>query len=146
MDNKKKDDELLEGLLDDDIDDDIEEENFSDDDMEEELGGLDDFLEPPKVQAPLPSKAKEPPQPVKPSASEDVLDFASDIPVQLVAVMGKKTSTMQDLMDLTVGEVVELSRPLNESVDLVANGKLIARGELVDIDGKMGVKIIKMVK
>lgn len=76
----------------------------------------------------------------------DALGIASDMPVQVVAVLGKKGVSMRELLDLRIGQVVSLGRPLNEVVDLVANGKLVARGELVDIDGQMGVKIIKMLK
>lgn len=80
------------------------------------------------------------------AASEEVLGLAADVPVQIVAVLGKKSVSMRDLAKLRLGEVIELSRPLNEVVDLVAGNRLIAKGELVDVDGKMGVRIIKMVK
>lgn len=79
-------------------------------------------------------------------ARPDILDVAADIPVQVVAVMGKKTITMKELALLKMGEVIELSRPANEVVDLVAGGRLIAKGELVEIDGKLGVRIVKMVR
>jgi flagellar motor switch protein FliN/FliY len=71
--------------------------------------------------------------------------LASDIPVQVVAVLGKRSFSMQDLMNFHVGQVVDLYRPANETVDLVVGGKLIAKGELVSIDGKLGVKIIKLI-
>lgn len=70
--------------------------------------------------------------------------LAEDVPVQVVAVLGKKTVTVGDLIALKKGEVVELNRFPNEAVDLVANGKLMAKGELVEIDGKLGVRIIKI--
>lgn len=70
--------------------------------------------------------------------------LSADIPVQVVAVLGKKTITVGDLVSLKKGEVVELNRFPNEAVDLVANGKLMAKGELVEIDGKLGVRIIKI--
>lgn len=82
--------------------------------------------------------------------SEDALNEAarmtSDVPVQLVAVLGKKTISMKDLTELKIGKVIDLSRPVNEMVDIVAGGKLVAKGELVDIDGKLGVRIVKMVR
>lgn len=71
--------------------------------------------------------------------------LAADVPVQVVAVLGKRSFTMQDLMNFHVGQVVELYRPANETVDLVVGGKLIAKGELVSIDGKLGVKIVKLI-
>ncbi len=80
------------------------------------------------------------------SASEEIVGVAADVPVQVVAVLGKKSVSMRDLAKMRLGSVVELNRPLNEVVDLVAGNRLIAKGELVDVDGKMGVRIIKMVK
>ena len=77
---------------------------------------------------------------------EDMLDVAADVPVQVVAVMGKKNVTIKEIAALKMGEVVELGRPANEIVDLVAGGKLIAKGELVEIEGKLGVRIVKMVR
>lgn len=77
---------------------------------------------------------------------DDMLDIAADVPVQVVAVMGKKNITIKEIASLRLGEVLELNRPANEIVDLVAGGKLIAKGELVEIEGKMGVRIVKMVR
>lgn len=76
----------------------------------------------------------------------DMLSIAADVPVQVVAVMGKKSITIKELALLRMGEVIELGRPANEIVDLVAGGRLIAKGELVEIEGKLGVRIVKMVK
>ena len=53
---------------------------------------------------------------------------------------------LKDLLKLKVGHAIDLERAPNEFVDLTANGKVIARGELVEIDGKLGVRIIKMLK
>lgn len=77
---------------------------------------------------------------------EDMLDIAADVPIQVVAVMGKRNISIKELASLKLGEVIELNRPANEIVDLVAGGKLIAKGELVEIEGKLGVKIVKMLK
>lgn len=77
---------------------------------------------------------------------DDMLDIAADVPVQVVAVMGKKNVTLKELASMRIGGVVELDRPANEIVDLVAGGKLIAKGELVEIEGKLGIRIVKMMR
>ncbi len=83
--------------------------------------------------------------PVSPGRLEArAVAMASDTPVNVVAVLGKKTVTVQELLELKKGQVVELNRYPNEAIDLVANGKLFAKGELVEIDGKLGVRIIKI--
>jgi type III secretion system YscQ/HrcQ family protein len=70
--------------------------------------------------------------------------LTADVPVHLVAVLGKKTLSIKEILSLKKGQVLELNRFPNEAVDLVANGKLMAKGELVEIDGKLGVRIIKI--
>ena len=71
--------------------------------------------------------------------------LSEEMPVSVVAVIGKKTVTLRELVAFKQGEVVELGKLPNESVDLVANGKLIARGEMVLIDGKIGIQIKQLV-
>jgi type III secretion system YscQ/HrcQ family protein len=77
---------------------------------------------------------------------EDMLDIAADVPIQVVAVLGKRNISIKEIAALKLGEVIELNRPANEIVDLVAGGKLIAKGELVEIEGKLGVRIVKMLR
>lgn len=79
------------------------------------------------------------------SGGDRMSGLAADVPVQVVAVLGKRSFNMQELMSFHVGQVIDLYRPANETVDLVVGGKLIAKGELVSIDGKLGVKILKLV-
>jgi type III secretion system YscQ/HrcQ family protein len=83
-----------------------------------------------------------------PSAVAPAADFtrvSPDIPVHLVAVLGKRSVTVKDILKMKMGEVVELDRAPHDVVDLVANGKLVAQGELVEIDGKLGVRILKLI-
>ena len=77
---------------------------------------------------------------------DEVAAMSEDVPVHLVAVLGEKKMKLKDLLKLKVGHAIDLERAPNEFVDLTANGKVIARGELVEIDGKLGVRIIKMLK
>ncbi|MBI2337205.1 MAG: FliM/FliN family flagellar motor switch protein [Deltaproteobacteria bacterium] len=84
------------------------------------------------------SPAKDPPP------SPKVVNLASDVPVQMVAVLAKKAITVKDLVQLKMGQVIEFNRYPNEAIDLVANGRLMAKGELVEIDGKLGIRLIKV--
>lgn len=90
-------------------------------------------------------------QPPEASASQgevlkEIMDLAPDIPVQVVAVMGRKSVTVKDLLALRMGQVVELDKAPGETVDLVANGKVIGKGELVEVDGKLGIRVLKLYK
>lgn len=93
------------------------------------------------------SRAPAAAQPAPPAAAKPdprAAGLTADVPVQLVAVMGKKTLTIKEILSLNKGQVIELNRFPNEAIDLVANGKLMAKGELVEIDGKLGVRIIRI--
>ncbi len=78
--------------------------------------------------------------------ADELMKLAPDIPVNIVAVIGKTMSNIGDVVKYRPGQVIDLARPPSETVDLVANGKLIARGELVDMDGKLGVRILKLLR
>ncbi|HLD44936.1 MAG TPA: FliM/FliN family flagellar motor switch protein, partial [bacterium] len=69
-----------------------------------------------------------------------------EIPVQMAAVLAKKTMRLSEILTLNVGEVLEFKKQPNEPLDLVANGKLVAKAELVVVDGKLGVRIVKLVR
>ncbi len=75
-----------------------------------------------------------------------LMGLTSDMPVELVAVMGRKGITVKDLLAFRVGEVVSFHKNPLDAVEIVANGKVIGRGELVDVDGKLGVRILKLLK
>ena len=72
--------------------------------------------------------------PAKAAASAAVpsnLDFLLDVPVKLSAELGSCKMTMQELLDLDLGTVVQLDKPANANVDVYVNQKLVARGEVV---------------
>lgn len=64
-----------------------------------------------------------------------------DVPVTLVVELGRVNLTLRRLADLKPGDVVELGRHAREPVELTSNGRLVARGELVQIDTELGVRV-----
>lgn len=77
---------------------------------------------------------------------DEFLEFSEGVPVKLACVLGEKKLALKDLLKFKVGQTIDLDRAPNEFVDLMANGKVVAKGELVEIDGKLGVRIIKLLK
>lgn len=73
------------------------------------------------------------------------LDLLMDIQVTLSVEIGRTRMSIKDLLALTQGSVVELGRDVNEPLDLMVNGTLIARGEVVEADGKFGLRLIDVV-
>lgn len=72
--------------------------------------------------------------------------LSQDIPVQLAAVVAKKSLKVRDVLDMQLGEIIDFKKSTQEPIDLVANGKLIAKAELVVIEGRLGARIVKLVK
>ncbi len=74
------------------------------------------------------------------------LDAVYDIPVQLSAVLGKATMQVAQLLKLGRGAVVELDRKVGEAIDIYVNNRLVARGEVVVIEERLGVTMTEIIK
>ncbi|NPB07981.1 MAG: flagellar motor switch protein FliN [Aquificae bacterium] len=70
----------------------------------------------------------------------------ADIPVEIEVVAGRTEKTIGELLGMGIGSVIELDREVKDLVDIKVNGKLVAKGELVVVEGKIGVKIKEVVK
>lgn len=86
------------------------------------------------------------PLPEGPVPVQELLKLSPDLEVPVIVVMGRKSVTVRDLLSLRMGQIVDLGRNPQEPVELVAAGKVIGRGELVEIDGGLGVRILKLLK
>jgi flagellar motor switch protein FliN/FliY len=73
------------------------------------------------------------------------LDLLLDIPVGLTVELGACQLPMRDVLNLSVGSVVQLDKVADAPVDLHVNQKLIARGEVVVVENRFGVKITELV-
>jgi type III secretion system YscQ/HrcQ family protein len=67
-----------------------------------------------------------------------------EVPVTLVVELGRVNLTLTRLADLKPGDVVELGRHSREPVELTSGGRLVARGELVQIDTELGVRVTRV--
>lgn len=74
------------------------------------------------------------------------LSAVYDIPVQVSAVLGKATMQVSQLLKLGRGAVVELDRKVGEAIDIYVNNRLVARGEIVVVDDRLGVTMTEIVK
>ena len=69
----------------------------------------------------------------------------ADIPVRLSVEVGSTTMKLSELMDLAEGAVVELDRQANELLDIMVNGALVAKGEVVTVNGRFGIRVVDVV-
>lgn len=74
------------------------------------------------------------------------LEAVYDIPVQVSAVLGKQTMQVSQLLKLGRGAVVELDRKVGEAIDIYVNNRLVARGEVVIVDERLGVTMTEIIK
>lgn len=75
----------------------------------------------------------------------DKLKRYLDIPLKVEVVVGSTVLTLGELLHLTPGSVVELEQKVETPVDIKVNGKLVAKGEIVIVEDKFGVRIIDIV-
>lgn len=73
-------------------------------------------------------------------------EFVQSVPVTIVVELGRRSMTIADVSRLRLGQIIDLQRIPSEPVDLTVDGKVIGKGELVDVDGDLGVRILKLLR
>ncbi|MEM6382019.1 MAG: flagellar motor switch protein FliN [Pseudomonadota bacterium] len=74
------------------------------------------------------------------------LEAVFDVPVRVSAILGRSNMRVSDLLDLGPGTVVELDRRVGEAIDIFVNERLVARGEVVLVEDKLGVTMTEIIK
>ncbi len=74
------------------------------------------------------------------------LEAVFDVPVQVSAVLGRARMDIGDLLRLGPGTVLELDRKVGEAIDIYVNNRLVARGEVVLVEEKLGVTMTEIIK
>ena len=81
----------------------------------------------------------------KPKSSSE-LEAVYDIPVRVSAVLGKSSMQVNQLLKLGRGAIVELDRKVGEAIDIYDNDRLVARGEVVVVDERLGITMTEIIK
>ncbi|HVV32152.1 MAG TPA: flagellar motor switch protein FliN [Vitreimonas sp.] len=69
-----------------------------------------------------------------------------DVPVNIQAVLGRSNMEVASLLRLARGSVIELDRKVGEAIDIYVNNRLVARGEVVVVDERLGVTMTEIIK
>lgn len=77
--------------------------------------------------------------------SGTTIDLLRDVPLTVTAELGRTKMVVREILKLGVGSVIELEKLTGEPVDILVNGKVIARGEVVAIDENFGVRITEVI-
>ena len=78
--------------------------------------------------------------------SASVLSPVFDVPVNISAVLGRATMSVAQLLQLGSGSILELDRKVGEAIDIYVNNRLVARGEVVVVDERLGVTMTEIIK
>ncbi len=81
----------------------------------------------------------------KPVGEQSNIDMLMDVALQLTVELGRAHMTVRQVLDLQNGSVIELDRIAGEAVDIFINEHILARGEVVVVDDKFGVRITELV-
>jgi flagellar motor switch protein FliN/FliY len=81
----------------------------------------------------------------KPPSQQHNMDFILDIPLEITVELGRTTLMINDLLKLGQGSVVELSKIAGETLEVLANQRLIARGEVVVVNEKYGIRLTEII-
>lgn len=74
----------------------------------------------------------------------EAAELLNDVPLQVVVELARVPITAEEVVSLHVGKILDLGRAPGEPVDLSVNGRVVARGELVEVEGQLGVRIVGM--
>ena len=91
-----------------------------------------------------PSKGDGPEAYIERTAAD--LEAVFDVPVRISVVLGRTKMPVSDLLRLDTGTVIELDRQVGEAVEIFVNDRRVARGEIVLVDGRLGVTMTEIIK
>lgn len=74
------------------------------------------------------------------------LEAVYDVPVLISAILGHTEVEVSELLKLDEGAVIELDRKVGEAIDIFVNNRLIARGEVVQVENKLGITMTEIIK
>jgi flagellar motor switch protein FliN len=87
-----------------------------------------------------------PPDPLMTPKTADDLEHVFDVPVNVSAVLGRTKLDVGDLLSIAPGKVLELDRKVGEAIDIMVNNRLVARGEVVLVEDRLGVTMTEIIK
>ncbi len=96
-------------------------------------------------QAPAAGSTTSAPEPTVSSGKDKNLNLILDIPLRVTVELGRTKMPVNELLNLTQGSVIELSKLAGEPMEVLVNDKLIARGEAVVVNEKFGVRLTDVI-
>ena len=80
-----------------------------------------------------------------PDGNRENIDLIMDVPLEVTVELGRTKKSIQEILDFAPGAILELNKIAGEPVDVLVNGKYVAKGEVVVIEESFGVRISEIV-
>lgn len=79
------------------------------------------------------------------NATDADLDFILDVPLDITVELGRTKMIISDLLKLGQGSVIELNKPAGDTLEILANNRLIAKGDVVVVNDKYGIRLTEVI-
>ena len=83
---------------------------------------------------------------VSPLMQEENIDFVLDVPLEVTVELGRTNKSIKEILDFSPGTIIELDKLAGEPVDVLVNGKFVAKGEVVVIEENFGIRLVEISK
>ena len=80
------------------------------------------------------------------TTGQENIGLIKDVPLEVTVELGRTTKSISDILDFSPGTIIELDRIAGEPIDVLVNGKFVAKGEVVVIEESFGVRITEIIK
>ena len=77
---------------------------------------------------------------------QENIGLIKDVPLEVTVELGRTTKSISEILDFSPGTIIELDRIAGEPIDVLVNGKFVAKGEVVVIEESFGVRITEIIK
>ena len=83
---------------------------------------------------------------VSPLMQQENIDLIKDVPLEVTVELGRTAKSISDILDFAPGTIIELDKIAGEPIDVLVNGKFVAKGEVVVIEESFGVRVTEIIK
>jgi len=77
---------------------------------------------------------------------QENIDLIMDVPLEVTVELGRTSKSIKEILDFTPGTIIELNKLAGEPIDVLVNGKFVAKGEVVVIEECFGIRVTEIVK
>ena len=83
---------------------------------------------------------------INPITQQENIDLIMDVPLEVTVELGRTSKSIKEILELAPGTIIELDKIAGEPIDVLVNGKLVAKGEVVVIEESFGIRVTDIIK